>query len=261
MSNKYRLAAQMYGFRDFTKTPEDMVSTIRKIKAMGYDYLQISGFGPIDAVDLKEICDDAGVLPIGAHVGLNVFRTDEAKVIADCRAWGVHYVAIPSLNPADYTTQADWEKLFHEFDGYAQRFVKEGIVVQYHNHAFEFEKLGIKAGAGGKTILEMLYDNTKLLQGEPDFGWIARGGYNPVFWANKLKGRIDQVHLKDWGIVDNQPSFRAIGEGSLDYPAIIKACIASGTKDFIVEQDTFKATDDPFLSYAISRKNLLKMGL
>lgn len=261
MAKTYRLAAQMYGFRDFIKTPEDMVTTIRRVKKMGYDFLQISGFGPIEAIELKKICDEADVMPIGAHVGLNVFRADEAKVIADCRAWGVEYVAIPWLNPTEYKTLADWKKLFREFDGYARRFAKKGIVVQYHNHAFELQKLGVKNGAGGTTILDLLYENTKDLQGEPDFGWIARGGYDPVLWAKKLKGRIDQVHLKDWGIIDNQPEFRAVGEGALNYPAIIKACKASGTKDFIVEQDTCKATDDPFLSYAISRRNLAGMGL
>jgi len=261
MTGKYRVAAQMYGFRDFTKTPKDMVSTMRKVKAMGYDYLQVSGFGPIEAADLKKICDDAGVQPIGAHVGINVFRADEAKVIADCRAWGVEYVAIPGLIRTDYKTLADWGRLFHEMDRYAERFSKEGIVVQYHNHAWEFEKLGIKDGAGGQSIYDLLWETTKQLQAEPDFGWIARGGYNPVLWAEKLTGRIDQVHLKDWGIVDNLPEFRAIGEGSLDHPAIIKACKASGTKDFIVEQDSCKVTQDPFLSYAISRRNLLEMGL
>ena len=107
----------------------------------------------------------------------------------------------------------------------------------------------------------MLYENTKVLQAEPDFGWIARGGANPVLWAQKLKGRIDQVHLKDWGIVDDRPEFRAVGEGSIDYPAVIKACKASGTKDFIVEQDTCVVTKDPFLSYSISRANLREMGL
>lgn len=261
MAKKYRVAAQMYGFRDFTKTPEDMAKTIKKVKKMGYDFLQISAFGPIEAVELKKICDGEGVEPIGAHVALSLFRENEKKVIANCKAWGIDYVAIPSLDRSNYKTLDDWKKLFREFEGYAKRFAKEGLVVQYHNHAFEFEKFGIKKGTGGKTILDILYDSTKVLQAELDFGWIARGGYNPVLWANKMKGRLDQVHLKDWGIINNIPEFRAVGEGAIDWPAVIKACKAAGTKDFIIEQDSFAVTNDPFLSYAISRKNVAKMGL
>ena len=261
MAKKYRVAAQMYGFRDFIKDPESMKSTLKRVKKMGYDYVQISGFGPIEASELKTICDGAGVEPIGAHIALKFFREDEKKVIEDCHAYGIGYVAIPWLPAAEYKTPADWKKLFKEFDAYAKRFAKEGIVVQYHNHAFEFEKFGIKNGKGGKTIMDMIYDETKHLQAEIDFGWVARGGYNPVLWAQKLKGRLDQVHLKDWGIVGGNPEFRAIGEGSLDWPAIIKACKASGTKDFIVEQDTCIVTNDPFRSYEISRRNLQDMGL
>lgn len=261
MASKYRVAAQMFGMREFIKTPEDMAKSLVRVKKAGYDFVQISGFGPIEAAELKKICDGAGVQPIGAHVGLPLFRENEKKVIADCKAWGIEYVAIPWLPRNDYKVLADWKKLFREFEGYAKRFAQEGIVVQYHNHSFEFEKFGIKKGAGGKTILDMLYENTKVLQAELDFGWVARGGYNPVVWAKKMSGRLDQVHFKDWGIIDDKPEFRAVGEGSIDWPSVIKACKASGTKDFIVEQDSCVVTKDPFLSYTISRANLKKMGL
>ena len=223
---------------------------------MGYEYLQISGFGPIEATELRKICEGEGVLPIGTHIGLQFFREDEKKVLATCLGYGVKYVAIPWLNAADQKTVADWKKLFKEFDGYAKRFAKAGVNVQYHNHDFEFEKFGIKNGAGGTTILDMLYNGTKFLQAELDFGWVARGGYDPALWAAKLNGRLDQVHLKDWGIVGGKPEFRAIGEGSLDWARIIAAAKKSGATDFIVEQDSCKVTNDPFVSYAISRKNL-----
>ncbi len=261
MPTKYVVAAQLYTLRDFLKTPADMPKTMARVKKLGYDAAQISGVGPIDPTELNKIMTDAGVRPIGAHVGLNEFRADTGKVLADCKAWGVEYVAIPWLPYKDFKTLADWKKLFKEFEGYARCCAKEGVVVQYHNHMFEFEKFGIRKGAGGKTILDMLYDGTKLLQAELDLGWVARGGHDPVAWARKLKGRIDQVHLKDWGIVDNQPVWRAVGEGGIDWPAVIKACKASGTRHFIVEQDACPVSNDPFLSLAISRRNLQAMGL
>ncbi len=258
--SKYRVAAQMFGMRDFTKTPEDMVKTVRRVKEIGYNYLQISGFGPIDASELKKICDGEGVLPIGAHIGLPLFRENEKKVIEDCHAYGIKYVAIPWLPRNDYKTLDSWKALFEEFEGYAERFEKEGLTVQYHNHSFEFEQFGIKDGRGGVTILDMLYSSTKKLQAELDFGWVARGGYNPVNWAEKMKGRLDQVHFKDWSIIDDKPEFRAVGEGAIDWPAVIKACLASGTKDFIIEQDSCVVTGDPFLSYKISRENMKKFA-
>lgn len=261
MAKKPVIAAQLYTLRDFTKTRKDIAATMAKVKKIGYDAAQISGVGPIDPAELHSIMKDAGVDPIGAHVGLNEFRTNEKKVIADCNAWGIKYVAIPWLPRQDYTTLAAWKKLFKEFDGYAKRFAKEGIVVQYHNHAFEFEKFGIKKGTGGETIMDMLYANTKFLQAELDFGWVVRGGHNPVTWAKKLKGRLDQVHFKDWGIIDDKPEWRAIGEGGIEWRDVFKACKASGTWCYIVEQDACPVTKDPFLSLSISRKNIKAMGI
>ena len=260
-SKKPVVAAQLYTLREFLKTPADMVATLKRVKKIGYDAAQISGVGPIDPAELRKLMLDAGVTPIGAHVGLNEFRTDVKKVIADCQAWGIRYVAIPWLPRQEYTTLPAWKGLFKEFEGYARVLAKAGIVLQYHNHMFEFEKFGIVNGKGGKTVLDMLYDGTKLLQAELDFGWVVRGGHSPVAWAQRMKGRLDQVHLKDWGVVNDQPVWRAVGEGGIDWPAVIKACRQSGTTDFIVEQDSCPVSNDPFLSLKISRDNLRKMGL
>ncbi len=266
MKSKYRVAAQMFGFRDYIKTPDDMRKTLARVKKMGYDYVQISGFGPIDMADLKKICDEAGVVPIGAHIGIPQFRADEKKVLEDCKKLGISYVAIPWLDASEQKTLADWKKLFREFEGYAKHFAKAGVNVQYHNHDFEFQQFGVKNGKGGKTLLDMFYDGTSAIQAELDLGWVARGGCNPEKWVAKVAGRMDQVHFKDWGIWKRAdgglgPEFRALGEGSLDWPALVKACKKAGVKDFIVEQDTWIATGDPFKEYAISRQYLKGLGL
>ena len=261
MATKYRVSAQMYGFREFIQTPKDMLKTIQRVKKMGYDYQQVSGYGPICPKELKKMSDGEGVQIIGTHVGLGELRTDAAKVINDVLLLGCKYAAIPWLNIGDYKTSADWKGLFREFNVYQKKFAKAGIILQYHNHMFEFEKFGIKNGAGGKTILDMFLETCKGIQAELDVGWVARGGYDPIAWVKKFSGRLDQVHFKDWGVVNNAPVWRAVGEGSLDWPGIIKACKAAGTIDFIVEQDDCPVTGDPFRSYAISRKNLLAFKL
>ena len=260
MAMKTVIAAQLFTLRDHLKTPAEVVKTLALLRKIGYDHAQISGVCPMDPAELRTIMMDADVEPVGAHVGINQFRENEKKVLATCHAWGVQYVAIPWLSRENCKTLADWKKLFKEFDGYAKRFAKEGVTVQYHNHMFEFEKFGVKNGAGGKTILDMMYEGTQHLQAELDFGWVARGGECPVAWAKKLKGRLGQVHLKDWGIKDNNPEWRSIGEGGINWPAVLKACKASGTTDFIIEQDECKDTGCPFNSLARSLKNLNAMG-
>ena len=256
------VAAQLFSFRDFMKVPADMAKTLKRIKKIGYDYAQVSGVGPIDPADLKKLFDDAGVTPIGAHVGLDKFRADLKGVAAYCHALGIEYVAIPWLDSKMCKTLADWKKLFREFDGFATKLAKEGIHLQYHNHMFEFEQFGVKNGKGGTTLLEMLYSGTKVLQSELDFGWVARGGHSPAKWALRMAGRADQVHLKDWSIVNGgEVAWRAIGQGGIDWPEVIKACKKAGTRYFIVEQDSCPITNDPFKSFAISLDYLKSIGL
>lgn len=255
------IAAQLYTLREFLKTPLDMARTLKRVKQIGYDAAEISGFGPIAAADLRKLMLDAGVKPISSLIGLDAFRSDTAHVIAECKDWGVSYVAIPWLPCKDYTTLDAWKKLGREFDGYAKTLAKADITLQYHNHMFEFEKLGIKKGRGGTTILDLLFKNTKLLKSELDIGWVVRGGHDPVAWIEKLSGRLDQVHLKDWGVVANEPVWRAVGEGGINWPLVFKACKKAGTRHYIVEQDTCPVSNDPFLSLAISRANIHAMGL
>ncbi len=50
-----------------------------------------------------------------------------------------------------------------------------------------------------------------------------------------------------------------VGEGNLNWPAILQACRAAGVEWYIIEQDICQR--DPFESLAISLKNVRGMGL
>lgn len=258
--NKPVIAAQLYTLRDFLKEKSELGKTFSKLKSTGYDYAQISGVSAsVSPVELRDVMLSEGVEPIGAHIGLDAWRGDQfGRTIASCHAYGIKYAAIPWLdwNQYKHYTVDEWIALFGEFEEIASKAAKDGITVQYHNHDFEFSQFGIEEGKGGKTLLEILFERTEILQAEPDFGWVMRGGADPVQWARKMKGRMDQVHLKDWSLINGEFTFRALGEGRINWPDVIAACIEGGTHTFIVEQDTCNATGNPFASLGISRRYL-----
>ena len=64
------IAAQMYTVRDFTKTISDIAESVKKVKAIGYDAMQVSGFGPIDPAELKKIADDNDIEICATHTRL-----------------------------------------------------------------------------------------------------------------------------------------------------------------------------------------------
>jgi sugar phosphate isomerase/epimerase len=95
---------------------------------------------------------------------------------------------------------------------------------------------------------------------EIDTYWITHGGGDPVQWINRVAGRLPCVHLKDMAISTKREQFMAeVGEGNLNWPAILDACRKSGVKWYIVEQDV--CYRDPFESLEISLKNLKQMGV
>ena len=261
----HQLAAQLFSFRDYCKTPRQSAATLKKLRKQGWRNVQISG--PIDAhdpLDVKRVADDAGVKIIGHHTTLDELRNDLVNLIDKLHVWDCAYTAVASIAEPERKTLSAWKARAREMTAFGRVLANEGIQLQYHNHDFEFVQFGRRRGSGGKTGLELLYANSdpKYLQAEIDTCWVARGGGDPAGWITCLKGRIDQVHLKDTVVQpDRTHVFTAIGEGNLNWPAILKACKSSRVKDYIVEQDTCPLTRNPFKSFQISYRNLRAMGL
>jgi sugar phosphate isomerase/epimerase len=70
-----------------------------------------------------------------------------------------------------------------------------------------------------------------------------------------MKGYIPQVHFKDMIIAGRSQRFAEIGQGNLNWTAIIEACRQSDVEWVIVEQDDSYGRD-PFDSLRISHEFL-----
>lgn len=263
-SKSSRIAVILYTLRDYAETAAQARRTLKRVRKIGYENIQVSAGSwiGIDPCEMRTMADDAGLTIVGAHIGLDAFQKDIDAEIARLRAYGCVYAAIPSFSYGSGTVAA-WKAFGKTCNRIGRKLLKEGIHLQYHNHAFEFEKLGVRGGKGGKTRFEVLMEasDPKLLQSELDVAWAARGGYDPAALLRSLKGRVDQVHAKDWGVLVHEPIWRAVGEGGLNWPAIAKAGKAAGVKTWIVEQDDCPVTNDPFKSIAISFENLMEMAI
>ena len=132
---------------------------------------------------------------------------------------------------------------------------RAGLTFSYHNHSFELERFN------GRTGLEILYEDSdpKYFNSELDTYWIQHGGADPAAWIRQLKGRAHIVHLKDMAMDDRTQLFAEVGEGNLNWHAILDACKEADVEWYIVEQDTCQR--DPFESLGISLRNLKEMGI
>ncbi len=247
---KNQIAVQLYTLRDYLKTPGDIAATLKKVKAIGYDAVQVSGMGPIPEEELVRILDGEGLICCATHEPGKTIVENPGAVIERLRRLNCKYTAYPFPH-AIPSCHTDVVTLARSLDAAARQLAAAGQVLTYHNHAIEFEKFE------GHTMLDIIYDQAPALQGELDTFWIQHGGCNPVSWIKKLSGRLPLLHLKEFGIKGNQITMFHIGGGNLDWRAIIDAADAAGTEWFIVEQDVCQI--DPFESLRLSFDYLIPL--
>jgi sugar phosphate isomerase/epimerase len=234
-----QVAAQLYTVRDFAKTPAEIAQTLKKIGAIGYQAVQISGLGPISESELLAILNGEGLICAATHEDGNTILNEPQRVVEHLKKLNCPLYAWPA--GIKFDTLPDVTSFAKRLNAAGKVLHDAGQVLCYHNHHIEFRRLA------GKPILEILFAETdpRYLQGEPDTYWVQHGGGDPVEWCDRLKNRLPILHMKDYTVTtENKVTFAEIGNGNLNWKRIIPAAEAAGCKWFCIEQDT--CPGDPF---------------
>ena len=250
------IAAQLFTLREYLQSPEDIADTLAKVKEMGYNAVQVSGVGPIEPENLKEITDKEDLKICATHVSFGRMQNNLDSVIKQHKLWDCKYVGVGSM-PGEYREgKAGIVKFAKEASEIARELKKNDLQFIYHNHNFEFVKYD------GKTGLQILFEESdpEVFDFEIDTYWVQAGGADPVKWIKKMDDRMKVVHFKDMVMDKERNQIMAeVGEGNLNWPAIIDACQEIGVEWCAVEQDTCQRS--PFESLEISLNNLKDMGI
>lgn len=252
-----QVAAQLYTVREFLNDRQEISTTFKKLKDIGYQVVQISARRPLPEEEIATLLDEAGLVCCATHEPGDLILNQPEVVIERLQKLRCTYTAYPIPRGVKLDTEEDVVALAESLNQAGKILCEAGIVLTYHNHNIEFRRYG------SKTMLEIIYDNTdpRYVQGELDTYWVQAGGGDPVAWCESLKGRLPLLHIKDYIVTpDEKQAFAEIGSGNLNFRRIIPAAEASGCQWFIVEQDT--CPGDPFDSLAKSfsyiKNNLCK---
>lgn len=251
-----RIGAQYFTLRDFIKTQDDFENTCRRVSEMGYKIVQISGTG-LEAAEMKPVLDKYNLKVVTTHKGFQDFVERLEYVIDYNKTLGCKICGVGSMPEEYYSSEEGVTRFIQQANEVAKRLGEEGLCFGYHNHSFEFAKYN------GKTIMERLIEET-----DPenfcfiaDTYWYQMGGVNPVEMIRKLKGRIPSIHFKDFTIHTDDwqvPAMAEVGQGNLDWDAIIEACEETGVEWVLVEQDICER--EPFESLKMSYDYLVGKG-
>lgn len=234
------IGAQFYTIRDYCKTLEDFSESLRKVKEIGYDYVQISGVCPYEPEWLKEQLDKYGLKCVLTHWGAEDIKDNAKEVLEKHKIFGCNYVGIGCMPP--WATEENTKKFIADFKEPAKILKENGGKLFYHNHHCEFNRC-----SDGELIFDKLINafEPDEMSFTLDTYWVQYGGGDVCSYLEKLKGRCECIHLKDLAIVEDKHQMASIGSGSMDFVKILKTAKDIGVEYALVEQDNCNG-EDPF---------------
>lgn len=222
-----KLGIQLWSVRN--EANADFKGTVEKLKAMGYEGVEIAGISSLNYFEMAEVLNSAGITAISAHIGLDEIENEEK--LEGLKGLGLKYAAFNGMG----ISKESIPYLRDNFTRLGKICRENGIYLLYHNHDYEFAKIDEVPG------LDLVYGavNPKYLGAEIDTCWVKYAGIDPAEYIRKYKGRCPLIHIKDYngGKKGEDFSYKAVGSGVMDVGAVINAAKAAGSEWIIVEQD------------------------
>lgn len=226
------IAVQMYTLRNAGSLDQQL----KIVHDAGVRAVETVGTQNVRAPELKRLLDRYSIRAVSSHVQLAELRDNLDGVVAFNRSIRNTTLVVPYLDQKDRPRDAaGWTALGQELGRIARQVRVKGMQLAYHNHDFEL------ADFDGQTGLELLFAAAGPdLKTELDLAWVARAGLDPAVMLGKFRGHVFAVHAKDnapKGQAEDEGGFAAVGQGVLDWNAILPAAATAGVQWYIVEHD------------------------
>lgn len=165
----------------------------------------------------------------GVQVPLVVLENRFSEVVSTYEEFGCRDFVVPYVDEACFETRDTIGEIADRLTSVAERLAARDCQLHYHNHHFEFARVGDRTG------YELLIDETENVNLQLDVGWAAAAGENPTEVLERFAELVDLVHLKDMDIETATPA--ELGKGDVDLEACVDAAKTIGAEWVIYEYD------------------------
>ena len=204
----YKYGIQMYSVRDMTEV--DLGKALKAVGELGYSQVETAGFFGHTADEVCKMLEEANVSICSTHSDWKDLRPEKIdETIAFHKAIGNKNYIIPGASLGTLEKLDDFISVINPAQ---EKLAANGISLAFHNHSVEFE-----TKYWGSTIHTELEKRTAL-NFQIDTYWAFNAGLDPIVVLERLKDRINTIHLKD-GFAGGRGV--ALGEGH----APVKACM------------------------------------
>ena len=255
-----QVGLNLFSIKNLLTTEEEFFNTTKALKEMGYAYMQFSGAEFVPE-RIKRVSESLSMPVCLTHVPMDRIINETDQLMEEHALFGCKNIGLGMM---PFEVVAD-EKRFKEtvalLNAAGKRMAEKGFKFFYHHHHSEFFK------HNGQTAFDYMVENAPYINFTVDTYWLQFGGVDVKDTLRKLKGRIECAHLKDYQIVYTEgglprpfaPEFAPIGDGVMDFPAIVGVMKEAGVKYFLVEQDNASRLPDTLAQVQRSVEYLKKL--
>jgi sugar phosphate isomerase/epimerase len=165
----------MFTLREYLKTLQDIESTLKRIKLMNFNMVQLSGLGIFDFDWLGDKLKEIGIEVCGTHSPWA--RMEEPlelkKLIDDHKKLGSPQIGLGSKPPIYSGTYEGYTEFIKKINEICKMVNDSGLTFGYHNHDFEFEKFN------GVCAFDRMTEECPDMKITLDVFWVQAGGKNP----------------------------------------------------------------------------------
>ncbi|MBO5287732.1 MAG: sugar phosphate isomerase/epimerase [Clostridia bacterium] len=250
-----KIGAQFYTLRDHAKDLNEFSESLKRVADIGYTTVQISGVCEYTPEWLAQELKANGLKCALTHTSYDRVKNEPLAVLNEHKVFGCNYVGLGSMPGG--VNEESFKKFVEDYKESARVISQNGGKLFYHNHHWEFGKMST-----GELILDAITNAfTKDELGITlDTYWVQYGGASPAETIERLFGRVQCVHLKDFEIVGDEQRMASVGSGNINFERVIKACYDAGSEYLLVEQDNCYGKD-PFECLKKSYEYLKSLGL
>ncbi|MCR5230077.1 MAG: sugar phosphate isomerase/epimerase [Solobacterium sp.] len=258
-------------------TEDKAKETLRRIRAAGYDGIELNRFmihpaslmvrmltraagmptGSGGKLDWQKLIRESGLTVISLHADLGSLENDMNAVIEEARIFGTDRIVITGMYRFDYSDEANVRELASRLNKAGKILRDSGLRLLYHNHNVELLKVNRTDCAYDILIRET---DPEYVNFEFDSYWFTDGGANAQVWMKKLGTRMKLWHINDRGSRVNGASMTPIlkadsmelGTGNMDLAGLKKTADENGIEAVVLESHRNWADKDPLKSIEVS---------